>query len=211
MFRLPSMDDFILQFDQGLRTLFVKPHSVRSHPDAALEEAILSEAERKQVIALMRVNHVGEVCAQALYQGQALFARQHLVKDTLQHAAKEEIEHLAWTQQRIQELGGRTSLLNPLWYAGSLGLGMFASLCGDAWSLGFLESTEQQVSAHLHSHLTMLPTQDSKSRAIVLEMEQDESEHASLAHSLGAKTLPQTVQNMMQWSAKVMTKTAYWV
>ncbi|MFA6971091.1 MAG: 2-polyprenyl-3-methyl-6-methoxy-1,4-benzoquinone monooxygenase [Gallionella sp.] len=204
-----NLDHFIVEFDKGLRTLFSEAHSVRPYPDADVPEAPLNEAEKKQAAALMRVNHSGEICAQALYQGQALTARDPLVQQKLQRAAQEETEHLAWTAHRVHELGGHLSVLNPLWYTGSLAIGAFAGLLGDKWNLGFLSETEQQVGHHLQSHLTRLPVQDEKSRAIVAQMYTDEIGHADMAVELGGAQLPKPVQMAMQLNGKIMTGAAY--
>lgn len=161
--------------------------------------------------ALMRVNHVGEVCAQGLYQGQAIACRDQGTKKMLEKSASEETEHLAWTERRIRELGSRKSLLNPLWYIGSMSMGVFAGVCGDAWSLGFLAETERQVEAHLGHHLTELPVQDARSRAIVLQMKSDERVHADMAVGLGARNLPTPIIAAMSLAAGVMTKTAYYL
>ena len=161
--------------------------------------------------ALMRVNHVGEICAQALYQGQALTARDAEVQHTLAQAAREETEHLAWTERRIAELSGRKSLLNPLWYGGSFAIGAFAGMLGDKWNLGFLAETERQVETHLAGHLKRLPHHDGKSRAIVAQMQIDEAGHATAAMSHGGVDLPMPVKLVMKLGSKVMTKTAYWV
>lgn len=174
-----------------------------------MEEAELSADDKKHALGLMRVNHCGEVCAQALYQGQALTARNPQAKEALQHAAFEETEHLAWTEQRIRELGGHSSLLNPVWYTGSLVMGVTAGLLGDKWNLGFLEETEQQVGAHLDSHLASLPEQDLKSRAIVEQMRDDELKHAEMAHEQGAAALPAPIKGLMRLTSKVMTSTSY--
>lgn len=206
-----NLDRFIVEFDKGLRTLFSQAHSVRPYPDANLPEASLNEAEKKQAAALMRVNHSGEICAQALYQGQALTARDPQVQQKLQHAAQEETEHLAWTAHRVHELGGHLSVLNPFWYTGSLAIGAFAGLLGDKWNLGFLSETEQQVGSHLQSHLSKLPAQDEKSRAIVAQMYTDEIGHADMAVELGGVELPKAVQMAMKLNGKVMTGAAYWV
>jgi len=161
--------------------------------------------------ALMRINHVGEVCAQALYQGQGLTARNETVQQTLMKAAREETEHLAWTERRIAELGGRKSLLNPLWYSGSFAIGVVAGLLGDKWNLGFLAETEHQVEAHLAGHLQRLPNTDEKSRAIVEQMKMDEASHATMALSHGGAELPLAVKMAMKMGSKVMTSTAFWV
>jgi ubiquinone biosynthesis monooxygenase Coq7 len=206
-----NLDRLIVEFDKGLRTLFSQAHSARAYPDANIPETPMDEAEKKNAAALMRVNHSGEICAQALYQGQALTARDPAVQQTLQQAAQEETEHLAWTAKRVHELGGHLSLLNPFWYTGSLAIGAVAGLLGDRWNLGFLAETERQVGDHLQSHLDRLPPQDEKSRAIVAQMYTDEVGHADMARSLGGAELPQPVQLAMKLNAKVMTGTTYWV
>ena len=206
-----NLDRLIVEFDKGLRTLFSQAHSARPYPDANLPEAPMDEAEKKNAAALMRVNHSGEICAQALYQGQALTARDPAVQQTLQRAAQEETEHLAWTAKRVHELGGHLSLLNPFWYTGSLAIGALAGLLGDRWNLGFLAETERQVGHHLQSHLDRLPQQDEKSRAIVAQMHTDEVGHADMAVSLGGAELPQPVQLAMKLNGKVVTGTSYWV
>lgn len=205
------LDKLIIEFDKGVRTLFASAHSRRPHPDEDVADAPLSDAERRHALGLMRVNHCGEVCAQALYQGQALTARKPEAREALREAAFEEIEHLAWTERRIRELGGRPSLFNPLWYTGSLAIGVAAGVLGDKWNLGFLEETEHQVGAHLDSHLQQLPPQDDRSRAIVAQMRDDELQHAQMAHDHGAARLPAPVRGMMKLSAKVMTGTSYHV
>jgi ubiquinone biosynthesis monooxygenase Coq7 len=206
-----DLDRLIVEFDKGLRTLFSQAHSARAYPDANIPETPMDETERKNAAALMRVNHSGEICAQALYQGQALTARDPAVQQTLQQAAQEETEHLAWTAKRVHELGGHLSLLNPFWYTGSLAIGAVAGLLGDRWNLGFLAETERQVGDHLQSHLDRLPAQDEKSRAIVAQMYTDEVGHADMARSLGGAELPQSVQLAMKLNGKVMTGTSYWV
>jgi 3-demethoxyubiquinol 3-hydroxylase len=206
-----NLDGLIVEFDKGLRTLFAQGHSIRPHPDSGVAEAGLSDSEKKNAAALMRINHTGEICAQALYQGQALTARDPQVQRKLGHAAQEETEHLAWTAQRVHELGSHVSVLNPLWYTSSLAIGAFAGLLGDRWNLGFLAETERQVGAHLQSHLHKLPEADARSRAVVQQMYQDETQHADMAVELGAAELPVPVKLAMQFSGKVMTSTAYWV
>lgn len=206
-----SVDRFIVEFDKGLRTLFSQAHSMRPYPDAALHDAPLDEAEKQHAAALMRVNHAGEICAQALYQGQALTARDPQVQQRLQQAAQEETEHLAWTAKRVHELGGHVSVLNPLWYSGALAMGAVAGLLGDKWNLGFLAETERQVGEHLQSHLQKLPAQDEKSRAIVQQMYVDETAHADMALALGGTPLPRSVQLAMRLNGKLMTNTVYWV
>src|SRR5262245_42291577 len=186
----PSLDDLIVAFDKGLRTVFAPAHSSRAVPGDELPHGELSAAERTQAAALMRVNHTGEICAQALYQGQALTARNPDARTALERAAQEETEHLAWTGRRIEELGGRQSLLNPLFYAGSFAIGAAAGLLGDRWNLGFLAETERQVVAHLEGHLGRLPATDEKSRAVVAQMKEDEARHATTAQQHGAADLP---------------------
>ncbi len=204
-------DRFILEFDKALRTVFAKAPTKRDVPGAKCPESVLSAEEKTQVVALMRINHVGEICAQALYQGQALTSRNAAIRQALEHAAAEETEHLAWTERRIAELGGRKSLLNPLWYCGALSMGVIAGKLGDGWNLGFLAETERQVEAHLDHHLTALPLQDAKSRAIVEQMRLDEIAHAETAISLGARDLPVPAKSFMKAISRVMTRTAYYV
>jgi ubiquinone biosynthesis monooxygenase Coq7 len=203
------MDKIITEFDRALRTVFGPATSLRPHPDAKVDEADLSAEQKQHATGLMRVNHCGEVCAQALYQGQALTARDATAREALRQAAQEEVEHLAWTERRIAELGGRTSLLNPLWYVGSLAIGVTAGLIGDRWNLGFLAETERQVGEHLNSHLGSLPQSDGKSRAIVEQMHTDEAAHAEKAIALGASELPKPVKLAMRAVSKVMTSASY--
>jgi ubiquinone biosynthesis monooxygenase Coq7 len=174
-----------------------------------MDESPLSAQEKRHAAGLMRVNHCGEVCAQALYQGQALTARDPAAREALREAAHEEVEHLAWTERRLTELGSRKSLLNPLWYGGSLAIGVAAGLVGDRWNLGFLAETERQVGDHLQSHMQSLPAQDGKSRAIVEQMHIDESAHAETAVALGAAELPPPVRLAMRAMSKVMTSLSY--
>ncbi|RBL66610.1 demethoxyubiquinone hydroxylase family protein, partial [Pseudomonas sp. MWU13-2625] len=176
------LDKLITELDKGLRTLCAPAHSGRAHPDQDIADADLSAAVQKHTLGLMRVNHCGEVCEQALYQVQALTARDASAREALRQAAQEAVEHLAWTERRIRELGGRPSLLNPLWYTGSLAMGVAAGVLGDKWNLGFLQETERQVGAHLDSHLRELPDGDERSRAIVSQMRDDELQHAEMAH-----------------------------
>ena len=203
------MDALILGLDRALRTLFAPARSVRPFPGAALAEGEMVEAERRHAAALMRVNHVGEVCAQALYQGQALTCRDPALRGELQRASDEEVEHLAWTERRIAELGGRRSILNPVWYGGSLAFGVLAGKFGDRWNLGFLAETERQVEAHLDTHLDRLPPGDERSRAIVRVMKDDEARHADNARAAGAATLPAPIPTLMGFAAEVMRKVAY--
>lgn len=202
-------DRFILEFDRALRTVSGVARASRPSPAAGIAEAELSPAERAESAALMRVNHVGEVCAQALYQGQALAARDAANRAALERAAREEEDHLAWSRDRIRELQGRTSLLNPVWYAGSLAIGAVAGLVGDRVSLGFLEETERQVERHLSGHLDRLPEADRRSRAIVAGMKEDEARHADMAQSMGAEVLPPPVRCAMQFAARIMTTLAH--
>jgi len=207
--RHSTLDKLISEFDTGLRTLLAKPHSQRVHPDEGVAETQLTDAEKRHASALMRVNHTGEVCAQALYSGQAITARNAATSKTMQRAAREETEHLAWCETRIHELGGRTSVLNPLFYAGSFAIGTVAGALGDKWSLGFLEETEKQVGEHLTSHLTQLPEADEKSRKIVEQMRTDEAKHANDAKLHGAAQLPAPVKFCMKQMSKFMTASTY--
>lgn len=204
-------DRFIIEFDKALRTVFAPATTWRPVPGNDLPDAELSAEERRHVAGLMRVNHCGEVCAQALYQGQALTSRDPSTRQALEQAGREETEHLAWTERRMAELGGRKSLLNPLWYAGSLTLGVVAGKLGDAWNLGFLAETERQVGAHLDSHLGKLPPQDARSHAIIEQMKTDEASHADTAVRLGGRELPAPVKGAMRLMSQVMTRTAYHV
>ncbi len=204
-----QLDSLITEFDRALRTLAAPARSVRPHPDSDVPEVPLDPDQRRHAAALMRINHCGEVCAQALYQGQSLTSRNPAVRDALRSAADEETEHLAWTERRIAELGGRTSLLNPLWYLGSLALGVGAGILGDKWNLGFLAETERQVEAHLEGHLSSLPASDARSLAIVDQMRRDEIAHAKTAVGFGAAELPAPVKAGMRLAAAVMTRTVY--
>lgn len=203
------IDALIPEFDKALRAVFAPAPTRRPMPGMDLPEAGMSEDERRHAAALMRVNHCGEICAQALYQGQALGSRDPLVRRELELAAWEETEHLNWTERRIAELGGRKSLLNPLWYAGSLAIGIFAGKCGDAWSLGFLAETERQVEGHLEGHKSSLPAQDRKSWEVLEQMKADEMRHAETASSHGARELPAPVKLAMKLSSRVMTRLSY--
>jgi len=203
------LDKAIVEFDKVLKNLFHKPVSKRAHPDESIEDGEYTKEERRHIIGLMRINHCGEVCAQGLYQGQALTTRDKTNQEAFNHAAEEETEHLAWTEHRIHELGGKTSMLNPLFYAGSLAIGVTAGILGDKWNLGFLEETEKQVESHLTEHLDKLPLHDNKSRAILTQMREDEIKHAHMAHDNGAAELPAPVKAIMKLSSKIMTKTTY--
>ena len=204
-----STDQLILEFDRALRTILAPARSVRRTPGDTLPEADLDTEQKRHVVGLMRVNHCGEICAQALYQGQALTSRDPAIREALRGAADEETEHLAWTEQRISELGGRKSLLNPFLYLGSLTLGLAAGAVGDKWNLGFLAETERQVEAHLDGHLVSLPPDDGRSRAIVDQMRRDEIQHAETAVQYGARELPTPIKLVMKLAAKVMTTAAY--
>lgn len=206
---MDALDRLIAGFDIALRTVAGVHLAGRPSPAAGLPEAELAEAERVHAAALMRVNHVGEVCAQALYQGQALTARNPAHRTTLERAALEEQDHLVWSAERIEELGGRTSLLNPLWYAGSLALGAAAGALGDRWNLAFLAETERQVEEHLSGHLERLAVDDRRTRAVVEAMRADEAKHRASALALGAAEMPAPVKLAMRAMAKVMTAVAY--
>jgi len=207
------MDRLLTAADSALRTVFARHHANRPTPMWAAEApppVPLSESQKAEAAALMRVNHVGEVCAQALYTAQALATKDHALRQHLITACNEETDHLAWCEQRLHELGGRPSLLNPLWYAGAFGIGYAAAkLGGDRMSLGFVVETERQVEAHLESHLGLLPANDGPSRAIVAQMKVDEAQHAKDAQHAGAAELPAPFKAMMQVAAKVMTTVAH--
>lgn len=205
------IDGLILEFDKALRAVFAPGRSVRPIPGSDLPEAVLADDDKRHVASLMRVNHCGEICAQALYQGQALASGNESIRAELRQAASEEGEHLAWTERRIVEMGGRKSLLNPLWYAGSLTIGIIAGKFGDAWNLGFLAETERQVESHLNRHLQRLPEHDRKSWAMIEQMKIDELGHSHTAGRLGARELPGAVKLAMKLASGVMTRTAYWV
>ena len=206
---MPSLDALIVNFDRALRTFAGVHRAERPSPAAGVAEQEQDEQARAEAAALMRVNHVGEVCAQALYQGQALTAREPANRRALEQAGREEQDHLVWSAQRIEELGGRTSLLNPLWYAGSFALGAIAGALGDRWSLAFLAETERQVEEHLAGHLRRLPESDRKTRAVVEAMRADEAKHRDSALALGAAELPAAARLGMQAMAKVMTTVSH--
>lgn len=204
------MDRLIAGFDRALRAVAGVAESRRPSPASGIRnEAPVAPEEREHAAALMRVNHVGEVCAQALYEGQALVARNEVVRQSLAQAAEEERDHLAWCVVRIDELGGRTSLLNPLWYVGSFAMGAGAGLLGDRWNLAFLAETERQVEEHLTGHLQDLPESDQRSRKLVEVMRADEAKHRQTALTLGAAELPRPVKAAMRLAAKVMTTVSY--
>ena len=207
---MTPIDRFIVEFDTALRSVVGGANAQR--PTPGLESganAALDSEQRKHAAGLMRINHVGEVCAQALYQSQKLVARNSEIKEMLNHSGQEEVDHLAWCETRLKELGSHTSYLNPFWYAGSFAIGLAAGLAGDKWSLGFVVETEKQVESHLESHLQKLPEEDHRSRAIVDQMRMDEIEHGQAALHAGGVTLPEPIQKMMQAMSKVMTSTAY--
>jgi ubiquinone biosynthesis monooxygenase Coq7 len=208
--KLSTTDHCCLIIDRGLRALFGQVTTTqRLSPAHYIKENELSAAERKHSAALMRVNHAGEVCAQALYEGQAIATRNSELKAQMQSSALEENDHLDWCKTRIKELGSHTSFLNPLWYAGSLAIGITAGLAGDCWSLGFLAETEHQVTAHLHRHLNHLTDQDRKSLAILTQMALDEEQHEQKARVMGAADLPVAIKKLMRILSKIMTSTSF--
>ena len=208
--RLDSLDLLIGEIDKVIKNLTTPPRAVREVPQAASTED-LPETERRESLRLMRVNHAGEVAAQALYQGQAFTARDPQVKSAMQQAAAEEIDHLAWCEQRLKQLQGRPSLLNPIWYFGSLMIGAFAGMLGDRASLGFIAETERQVESHLRDHLQRISPQDSSSRAILEQMRRDEMQHGAKAASMGGKPLPFPITWAMRATSRLMTRGSYWV
>ncbi|MGJ7612386.1 MULTISPECIES: 2-polyprenyl-3-methyl-6-methoxy-1,4-benzoquinone monooxygenase [unclassified Variovorax] len=205
----PLLDPVLTAADAALRTLFARPHATRAMPAPSQAPGELSPHERREAGALMRVNHVGEVCAQALYTAQAAVTRDPSLRAQFIEAAHEETDHLAWTRQRLDELGARPSMLNPLWYAGAFGLGLVAGRLGDPLSLGFVAETERQVEAHLDSHLDRLPPADSASRAVVEQMKLDEARHAAQAIDAGAEELPAPAKALMRVASRVMTTLAH--
>ena len=204
-----GMDKIIVELDRALRTLAGVARSGGEMPGDDIAEGDLPEAERRHAAALMRVNHTGEICAQALYSGQALTARNPNTKLVLERAALEEAEHLSWTASRVTRLGGRLSVLNPAFYAGAFVIGAVSGALGDRWSLGFLAETERQVEAHLDGHLDSLPASDRKSRSVIERMKQDEARHAASATAHGATELPEPFKNIMKLAARAMTFTTY--
>lgn len=205
------IDRIIFSVDNGLRTLLVRPESGRPSPAASQTKTPLAAEDRLTAARLMRVNHSGEVAAQALYQGQALTARTAEARALLLEAAKEEQDHLAWCDSRLDALNGKKSLLNPLWYAGSFALGVASGALGDKWNMAFLAETERQVEGHLAGHLDRLPAQDTQSRAVVEQMRTDEARHAQTAVDHGAADMPEVIRRAMQFGSKVMTRTSYWI
>jgi len=204
-----DVDRLIAEFDRALRAVAGVAQASRPSPAERVPENPISDEQRAHAAALMRVNHVGEVCAQALYQGQALTARHPAARAALEKAAREEEDHLAWSAERIRELGGRPSLLNPLWYAGAFAMGAVAGALGDRWNLAFLAETERQVEEHLGGHLEALPQDDRRTRAVVEAMRADEARHRASAIELGAAELPAPVKRAMRLASKVMTTVAY--
>ena len=207
-----SLDQILAAADRALRTLAASPAALRPSPAAGLGASEgMSAEDTREAVSLMRVNHVGEVCAQALYDAQALAARNPELRAVFEQAAREETDHLAWTEQRIREMGGRTSLLNPLWYGGAFAIGLAAARIGDRASLGFMAETDRQVEQHLQGHLDRLPESDVASRAIVAQMKDDEVRHAEAATDLGGMELPLPVRMAMRLAARVMTRTAHYL
>ena len=205
-----TADRLVVNLDQAIRTLFGRPKvTERSNPADELPDTELDEAQRDHIARLMRINHTGEVCAQALYQGQALTARDPVVRQSMERSAAEENDHLDWCEQRVAELGGRLSLLNPLWYAGSFAIGAAAGIAGDKWSLGFVAETEKQVEGHLDEHLAQVPADDRRTRAILEQMKADEIEHGRKALHHGGAPLPQPIRKLMQLTSKLMTTSVY--
>ncbi|GMQ79313.1 MAG: 2-polyprenyl-3-methyl-6-methoxy-1,4-benzoquinone monooxygenase [Anaerolineae bacterium] len=203
------VDRFLIDVDRALCTVFGNPHASRSNPADTVDEAELSDAEKKHISGLIRVNHTGEVCAQALYLGQAMTARDPRTSERMNQASEEENDHLAWCEGRLNELDSHTSYLNPLWFGGSFTIGAVAGLIGDKWSLGFVAETERQVVRHLEGHLQRLPDQDEKSRRIVEQMKLDEAKHATMATDAGGVELPASIKNLMSLMSRMMTISAY--
>jgi len=209
--QLTPLDRLLAHADHALRTLAAEPHPGRPSPAQGAPPAALSDAERREVGQLMRINHAGEVAAQALYMGQALVARDAATRARLERAVAEEGDHLAWCAQRLEQLDARTSLLAPVWYAGSFTIGALAGLAGDRWSLGFVVETERQVEAHLDGHLDALPAADQATRAVIVQMKADEVRHADDARAAGGADLPPPVRGLMRAVAQVMIRTARWI
>jgi ubiquinone biosynthesis monooxygenase Coq7 len=206
---LSPLDRLLDSAQNALSTVAGRPRAERANPGESTPEVVLDEAERRHAAGLMRINHVGEVCAQALYIGQAAVARDPATREQLLAAAQEETDHLAWCADRLRELDSRPSLLNPLWYAGSYAIGALAGLRGDGWNLGFVVETERQVEAHLDEHLQVLPQADLRSRAILRTMKADEARHADHAEAAGARALPQPIPRVMALASKLMKSVAY--
>jgi ubiquinone biosynthesis monooxygenase Coq7 len=206
---LTPLDRLLVQADLALRASLGRPHPHRPNPAGRLDDHLVDNATRRHVAGLMRVDHAGEVAAQGLYHGQALTARRPEIRAAMTEAAREEGDHLAWCHDRLEELGDRPSILNPLWYAGSLLIGAVAGMAGDRWSLGFMAETERQVEGHLDDHLGRLPAEDARSRAILEQMKTDEIGHAQAATAAGGSDLPAPLRELMKATARVMTRTAY--
>jgi len=206
-----NLDRCILEFDKALRLILGEAVARRPSPAESIPEENLNDEARRHAAALMRVNHCGEVCAQALYRGQALGSSKEDIKGALAKAASEEADHLAWSAQRVRELGGRLSLLNPLWYAGSLALGYAAGRLGERWNLGFLAETERQVEQHLQGHIDRLEGRDAKTRAVIESMQGEEAGHRRTAEALGARELPEPARLGMHLAARLMTTLSYWI
>ncbi len=207
-----TADRLLMGVDQALRTLVGRPQvTERPNPAEAVDETPMTEKQQRHTARLMRINHTGEVCAQALYQGQAFTARLPDVRENMERASREENDHLAWCEDRLHMLGDRKSLLNPFWYAGSFAIGAIAGLAGDKWSLGFVAETEHQVVAHLDNHLDQIQFEDEKSRTILEQMREDELHHATVALEGGGARLPEPIKQVMKLTSKVMTKTVYWL
>ena len=208
--RMNPIDHFISNIDQGMRTIFGKPDiTERENPAREVDEAELTDKEKRHSAALMRVNHAGEIAAQALYQGQALTARNDKVRDQMERSAQEENDHLDWCENRLKELDSHTSYLAPLWYTGSLAIGALAGAAGDKWSLGFVVETERQVEKHLDEHLKEISAKDERSKVIIQKMKEDEIHHATTALEAGGAPLPAPLKSLMKLTSKIMTKTAY--
>lgn len=209
---LSRLDKLLVSANNALRTVAAPAgKTLRPNPSLNIDDGQLDEKQRARAAGLMRVNHAGEVAAQALYQGHATVARDKDMEEQMKQAAEEEFDHLAWCEQRLQELGSAPSRLSPLWYAGAYAMGAASGTVGDKWSLGFIAETEKQVCTHLKSHLEKLPQDDARSRAIVEQMRDEEAEHGANATKAGAAELPQLVVQLMRVTAKIMTKTAYWI
>lgn len=204
-------DRLLIALDQAVRTLLADHHASRPYPAEGIPESIDADSDRRHAAALMRINHSGEVAAQALYQGQAFVAGSQATRESLMEAAREENDHLAWCAERIRELDGRLSVLNPIWYAGSFAIGALAGLAGDRTSLGFVAETERQVVEHLEGHLSQLANKDARTRAIIEQMSADEERHGRNAMLAGGESLPLFARTLMKLTARVMTRSAYWV
>lgn len=208
---LTPLDRWLDQADRALRAALATPRADRPNPAGHGPDPVVVQEDRRHAAGLMRINHSGEVAAQGLYHGQALTAREPWLRDAMLKAAREEGDHLAWCHERLDELGARPSILNPLWYAGSVAIGALAGALGDRWSLGFMAETERQVEGHLEDHLGKLPADDDRSRAILEQMKDDEVAHARAALEAGGADLPFPVRELMKLTSKVMTRTAYWL